>query len=219
MTVQLPDFRLEVYLGEWEFKARHHLTASDAETLTIGELLDAGSATSGRRSRRSGSATRRRGARASCARRSPPPTRRSTPSATCSPFAGAEEAMYWALQELVGPGDHAIVTVPNYQSMETVTLRTGAEVSGWELRPENGWAPDLAELEALLRPDDAARRGQLPQQPDRRGPVARDVRARWRGCATSAGSCSSATRSTAAWSSTRRARSRRRATCPRARCR
>ena len=30
MTVQLPDFRLEVYFGEWEFKARHHLTASDA---------------------------------------------------------------------------------------------------------------------------------------------------------------------------------------------
>ena len=30
MTVQLPDFRLEVYLGEWEFKARYHLTASDA---------------------------------------------------------------------------------------------------------------------------------------------------------------------------------------------
>ena len=68
-------------------------------------------------------------------------------------FAGAEEAMYWALQELAGPGDHAIVTVPNYQSMETITLRTGAEVSGWELRPERGWAPDLAELEALLRPN------------------------------------------------------------------
>ena len=43
MTVQLPDFRLEVYLGEWEFKARHHLTASDAETLTIAELLALGS--------------------------------------------------------------------------------------------------------------------------------------------------------------------------------
>ena len=68
-------------------------------------------------------------------------------------FAGAEEAMYWALQELVGPGDHAVVTVPNYQSLETVTLGTGAAVSGWELRPENGWAPDLGELEALLRPE------------------------------------------------------------------
>jgi hypothetical protein len=39
MVGELPDFALEVYLGEWEFAARHHLTASDAQTLTIGELL------------------------------------------------------------------------------------------------------------------------------------------------------------------------------------
>ena len=54
--------------------------------------------------------------------------------------------MFWALQELVGPGDHAIVTVPNYQSMETLTLRTGAEVSGWGCARDDGWAPDLTEL-------------------------------------------------------------------------
>ena len=36
---ELPDFALEVYLGEWEFAARHHLTASDAQTLTIAEVL------------------------------------------------------------------------------------------------------------------------------------------------------------------------------------
>ena len=41
----LPDFRLEVYLGRWEFAARHHLTASDAETLSVGELLEAVAAT------------------------------------------------------------------------------------------------------------------------------------------------------------------------------
>jgi hypothetical protein len=39
MVGELPDFGLEVYLGEWEFAARHHLTASDAQTPTIGELL------------------------------------------------------------------------------------------------------------------------------------------------------------------------------------
>jgi hypothetical protein len=33
-----PTFRLEEYPGVWEFQARHHLTASDAETLTIEEL-------------------------------------------------------------------------------------------------------------------------------------------------------------------------------------
>jgi aspartate/methionine/tyrosine aminotransferase len=153
MTVQLPDFRLEVYLGKWEFKARHHLTASDAETLTIGELLALGTD-----EERSGFASLGLGYA---------PTWGSDDLRTAIAgtyetvdaerhvlaFAGAEEAMYWALQELVGPGDHAIVTLPNYQSMETLTLRTGAEVSGWALRPDNDWAPDLDELEALIRPN------------------------------------------------------------------
>ena len=153
MTVQLPDFRLEVYLGEWEFKARHHLTASDAETLTIGELLGL----AGEQERAAfdalglgyaptwGSEELRTAIAATY--------ETVDPARDVLAFAGAEEAMYWALHELVGPGDHAIVTVPNYQSMETLTLRTGAEVSGWELRPENGWAPDLTELEARLRPN------------------------------------------------------------------
>ena len=61
--------------------------------------------------------------------------------------------MFWALQELAGPGDHAIVTVPNYQSTETVPLAAGAEVSGLLLRPENGWGLDVDEIEALLRPE------------------------------------------------------------------
>ena len=68
-------------------------------------------------------------------------------------FAGAEEAMFWALQELVGPGDHAVVTVPNYQSMESVTIATGAEVDGLVLSPDDGWALDLDALTALLRPN------------------------------------------------------------------
>ena len=76
--------------------------------------------------------------------------------------------MFWALQELVGPGEHAVVTVPNYQSMESLPLATGAAVSGPGARPEDGWALDLDALAALLRPDHAARRRQLPEQPDRR---------------------------------------------------
>jgi aspartate/methionine/tyrosine aminotransferase len=68
-------------------------------------------------------------------------------------FAGAQEAMFWAMQELAGPGDHAVVTVPCYQSMETVTLATGADVSALLMRRENGWALDLDELRGLLRPN------------------------------------------------------------------
>jgi hypothetical protein len=40
--VQLPDFQLEIFFSRWEFAARHNLAASDAQTLTIGELLQHG---------------------------------------------------------------------------------------------------------------------------------------------------------------------------------
>ena len=69
------------------------------------------------------------------------------------PFAGAEEALFWAMQELAGPGDHAVVTVPCYQAMETVTLATGADVSALVPRREDGWALDLDDLRGLLRPN------------------------------------------------------------------
>ena len=35
----LPDFRLETHFSKWEFKARYHMTASDAESMSMRELL------------------------------------------------------------------------------------------------------------------------------------------------------------------------------------
>jgi aspartate/methionine/tyrosine aminotransferase len=144
----LPDFRLEVYLGKWEFAARHHLTASDAQTLSVAEVLGPEgleelaalplgyTPTWGADPLREAIAS----------------TYDAVDRDDVLVFAGAEEAMFWAMQELVGPGGHAIVTVPNYQSMESVTIATGAAVSGLPLRPEDGWALDLDALVALLRP-------------------------------------------------------------------
>jgi aspartate/methionine/tyrosine aminotransferase len=150
-SVSLPDFRLEVHFGRWEFAARYHLTASDAETLTIAELLEL--------------ATEEQRESFECLALGYVPTwgspalREAIASTYTSvdaehvlAFAGAEEAMFWALQELVGPGEHAIVTVPNYQSMESVTLATGATIDGLALDTDDGWAFDLAALERLIRP-------------------------------------------------------------------
>ena len=147
----LPDFRLEAYLGRWEFAAEHHMTASDAQSLTVGELL----AMASEQQREAFGAlpltyTPTWGTDA-LLEAVAATYERVAPEHVLT-FAGAEEALFWALQELVGPGDHAVVTVPNYQSMESVTLATGAEVSGLALRPEDGWALDLDALRALLRP-------------------------------------------------------------------
>ena len=42
--MRLPDFRLETHLARWEFTAEHHLTASDAEAMSMRELLAFGTA-------------------------------------------------------------------------------------------------------------------------------------------------------------------------------
>ncbi len=148
----LRTFRLEEYLGEWEFKVRYHLTASDAQSMTIEELLALGTEAD------------REGLMKlplSYIETWGTPELREAVAGTYGqvdaehvlPFAGAEEALFWAMQELAGPGDHAVVTVPCYQAMETVTLATGADVSALVPRREDGWALDLDDLRGLLRPN------------------------------------------------------------------
>ena len=147
----LPDFRLEVHFSRWEFVARHNLTASDAQTMTVSELLALGSdedraafddlalgyvPTWG--------SDRLRAAIAGT-------------YATCGPedvlaFAGAEEAMFWALQLLAEPGEHMVVTVPNYQALETVPRAAGIEVTGVLLDERDDWRLHLDAVEAALRP-------------------------------------------------------------------
>ncbi|HEY6781336.1 MAG TPA: aminotransferase class I/II-fold pyridoxal phosphate-dependent enzyme, partial [Thermoleophilaceae bacterium] len=148
----LRDFELEAYFSRWEFEARFNLTASDAQTLTLDELL----AYASEQERQAfhelplGYVPTWGGdeLRAAIAA-----TYSSIESEHVLCFAGAEEALFWSMQELVGPGEHAIVTLPAYQAMETVPLATGAEVSGLVLDPAAGWALDLDELERLLRPE------------------------------------------------------------------
>ncbi|WP_232663595.1 aminotransferase class I/II-fold pyridoxal phosphate-dependent enzyme [Pseudonocardia sp. TRM90224] len=152
ITPRLPDFRLETYFSKWEFAARYHLTASDAQTMTIGELLALGTDDDraafaelplGYTETWGGDALR-----AAIA----------DTYSECTPddvlaFAGAEEAIFWTMQLLVGPGEHVVVTVPNYQALETVPRATGAEVTGVLLDPADGWRLDLDAVRAALRPN------------------------------------------------------------------
>jgi aspartate/methionine/tyrosine aminotransferase len=148
---QLPAFRLEVFFSRWEFAARHVLTASDAQSMTLGELLALGTEedraaferlTLGYVPTWGGDALRQAIAGTYVSLR---------PEDVLA-FAGAQEALFWLLQEAVGPGDHILLTVPGYQSIESLALATGAEVTGLALEPETGWALDLTRLERALRP-------------------------------------------------------------------
>jgi aspartate/methionine/tyrosine aminotransferase len=141
---RLPDFKLEKYFSRWEFAATYHLTASDAQTMSIRELLDHATPED-----RAAFAELPLGYTETWGT----PRLREAVAATytdCSPddilaFAGAEEAIFWAMQLLAGAGDHVVVTVPNYQALETVPLVGGVEVTGVQL--------DLDAVRAALRPN------------------------------------------------------------------
>ena len=94
-------------------------------------------------------------------------------------FSGAEEAIFCAANVLLGPGDHAIVAWPAYQSLHEVARATGADVTLHELHASEGWAIDPDRLRAQVRPDDPAHRRQRPAQPD--GDAARRDHVRGRG--------------------------------------
>ncbi len=146
----LPPFRLETYFARWEFNARYHLSASDAQALPLAALLDLASP----EDRAAWEAlplgyTETRGgpglleAIAS--------TYESISPAELLCFAGAEEAIYSAMHTILRPGDHTITIIPNYQSLESVPLTLG-EVTGIPLDPESNWDLDLDRVRDAIRP-------------------------------------------------------------------
>lgn len=149
---RLPDFGLEVFFSRWEFAARHVLTASDAESMTLGELLALGTGEDRAAFERislgyvptwGGDELRQAIAATYVTLR----------SEDVLAFTGAQEGLFWLMQEAAGPGDHMVLTVPGYPSVESLALATGAEVTGLALEPEDGWALDLDRLKRALRPN------------------------------------------------------------------
>jgi aspartate/methionine/tyrosine aminotransferase len=159
----LPDFRLETYFSRWEFAARYNLTASDAQTMSVTDLLAL--ADEDGRARWESlhlGYTETYGLPALREAIAGTYDRLSADDVIC--FAGAEEAIYLAMQVLLGPGDHAVVVTPNYQAAETVPLSI-CEVTGVALRPEDGWALDLAAVERALRPETRVVSVSFPNNP------------------------------------------------------
>jgi aspartate/methionine/tyrosine aminotransferase len=145
------DFALEVYFSRWQSTARHHLTASDSETLTLPELLAMADAEDRQRwatlqlgyTDPRGAPWLREAIAATYARAT-------AESVLC--FAGGQEGIHAAMHAVLGRGDHAIVLTPNYQSTETIPA-SFCEVSGVALDPARGWTLDIDEVAAAIRPN------------------------------------------------------------------
>jgi aspartate/methionine/tyrosine aminotransferase len=150
--VRIDDFALERFFARWEFAVRHLLCASDVEGYPMAELL----ALADPESRSLWD-----GLRLGYTESTGHPLLRAEiamlydeiGSEDVLVFAGAEEAIFCLSNVLLGPGDHAVVTWPGYQSLHEVGRATGAEIALHELREEQGWDLDPDRLMALLRPN------------------------------------------------------------------
>ncbi|KAI5462001.1 pyridoxal phosphate-dependent transferase [Mariannaea sp. PMI_226] len=57
------------------------------------------------------------------------------------------------IYSLINPGDHVICIYPIFQQLYGVPTGIGAEVSLWKLKKENGYVPDVKELNDLVKPN------------------------------------------------------------------
>lgn len=150
MTI-LPDFRLETHFSKWEFKARYHLTASDAESMSMPDLLAL--ATPDERDAFESmwlGYTETFGApdlRAAIAQTF---ERQNEADILC--FAGASEGIFAANNVILDKDSHAIVVTPNYQSHETLPVAI-CSATGIPLDPNDNWSLDIDSVAKAIRPN------------------------------------------------------------------
>ena len=145
----LPDFRLETHFSKWEFKARYHLTASDAESLPLNELL----AMASPQEREDFESmwlgyTETYGAPELRETTASLYAQRNADEILC--FAGASEGIFAANSVILDKDSHAIVVTPNYQSHESMPAAI-CSATGVPLDSDDGWTLDIDRVAAAVQ--------------------------------------------------------------------
>jgi aspartate/methionine/tyrosine aminotransferase len=148
--MDIADFRIERYFARWEFAVPYVLGASDVQGYRLRDIL-ALADDEGRQlwEELSLGYTESEGH----------PALRSEIAGLYEHVgpdeilvSGPNEAIFLFAHAALGPGDHAIVVWPAYQSLYEVARSTNAEVTLLPLAPETGWRIDLDALRAAIRP-------------------------------------------------------------------
>ena len=148
--MELSPFRIERFYAHYEHSTRFMLSSSDCQSRTIAELLELEPDAHERLLECWCGYTESPGA---------PDLRRAiaslyerTGAEEVVVTSCAEEGIFLLYHALLRPGDHVIVETPCYESALEVARSTGAQVSQWERRYEDGWLHDLDALAGLIRP-------------------------------------------------------------------
>ena len=149
--MRIEDFELERFFARHEFAVRHLLCASDVEAWPMADLLALADPEA---------AALWHGLRLGYTEAPGHPLLRAeiatlyesiTPDEVVV-FSGAEEAIFAISNVLLGPGDHAIVVWPSYQSLHSIARAAGADVTLHELHAADGWAIDIELLRRQVTP-------------------------------------------------------------------
>ena len=152
--MQIRPFAIERFYERWEFRAELMLSSSDCESRTVEDLLELEPEVRERLLGMRLGYTEVPGSEELRAAVAGGYERAAAEDVLT--LAAAEEGIFLVYHALVEPGDHVVVEAPCYGSAIEVARSTGARVSLWQRRHEDGWAHDLDELERLLEADTRA---------------------------------------------------------------
>lgn len=145
----LPEFKLEAHFSKWEFKAKHHLCASDAQSISMRELLEL--ATPEDREAFDGMSLGYTEPYGSAdLRQTIAGTYEQQKASNILCFCGASEGIFAANSVIMDKDSHAIVVTPNYQSHESLPAAFGS-VSAVPLDAANNWALDIDQIAASIK--------------------------------------------------------------------
>lgn len=149
--MNLKPFRIEHYYAKYEFTAQFMLSSSDAQSRTIAELLSLEPGARETFDEHWLGYTESPGA--PYLREAVAGIYNTISNNDVLVLSSAEEGIFVAYHALLSADDHVIVETPCYESGLELARSTGAEISQWQRHFEDGWAHDLAALEALIRPN------------------------------------------------------------------
>ncbi|MFT7621272.1 MAG: aspartate/methionine/tyrosine aminotransferase [Myxococcota bacterium] len=147
--MDIAEFALERWYARFEFSVRYNLSASDCETISVGELLDLAGT----------DLTSLLDLRLGYTESAGHPALREAISALYPGLAtndilttaAPEEGIFLAMHALLSPGDRVVVMTPCYQSLREVATSIGCAIDPWPLRLLDGrWSADLDALADIL---------------------------------------------------------------------
>lgn len=148
--MKLKPFELERYFSKYEFSAKHLLSCSDCEPISLSDLLNkADSEMLNSWNNLKLSYTESQGNHVLL---------KEIENLYDGIYSDnilqiiPEEGIYIAMRSLIAKGDHVISMYPCYQSLEEVAISQGAKLGRWNAVYNDGWVFDVDQLDKLCTP-------------------------------------------------------------------